>query len=125
QADLFAPIIAEVQRTRREVDRNIDSDPSSASGRETSSEGFNAIPLLGRDGDLLGVLLVGSSRQNLIQMLNFIRALALLVAGGVILLGLVFGWWISARVTRPIEELAAGAREVAAGNWQARVDVRS
>ncbi len=72
-------------------------------------------------GDLLGVLLVGSSRQNLIQMLNFIRILALMVGGGVIVLGLILGWWISARVTRPIEELAAGAREVAAGHWQARM----
>ncbi len=58
-------------------------------------------------------------------MLNFIRALALLVGGGVILLGLVLGWWISARVTRPIEELAAGAREVAAGHWETRVEVHS
>jgi nitrogen fixation/metabolism regulation signal transduction histidine kinase len=74
---------------------------------------------------LLGVLAVGSSRQDLVQMLNFIRALALLVAGGVILLGLVLGWWVSARVTRPIERLAAGAREVAAGHWQARVEVHS
>jgi len=44
-------------------------------------------------------------------MLNFIRALALLVAGGVILVGLVLGLWISARVTHPIEQLAKGARE--------------
>ena len=66
-----------------------------------------------------------SSRQSLIQMLNFIRALALLVGGAVILLGLVLGWWISARVTRPIEELAAGAREVAEGHWEARVEVHS
>src|SRR2546430_2613095 len=58
-------------------------------------------------------------------MLNFIRALALLVAGCVILVGLVLGLWISARVTHPIEQLAKGAREVAAGNWEARVEVHS
>ncbi len=91
----------------------------------SNSESFNAIPLLGRDGDLLGVLLVGSSRLELVQMLTFIRALALLVGGGVILLGLIFGWWISARVTRPIERLAEGAREVAAGRWGAQVKVHS
>ena len=121
QPELFSPMIAEVQKNRHELQRPI----TSGAGENANSETVNAIPLLGRDGDLLGVLLVGSSRQNLIQMLNFIRALALLVAGGVILLGLVFGWWISARVTRPIEELAAGAREVAAGHWEARVDVHS
>jgi nitrogen fixation/metabolism regulation signal transduction histidine kinase len=38
---------------------------------------------------------------------------------------MVLGWWISARVTRPIEELAAGARDVAAGHWRAHVQVHS
>jgi two-component system, NtrC family, nitrogen regulation sensor histidine kinase NtrY len=121
QTELFSPLITEVQRTGREVQRTIDS----GSGREARSENFNAIPLFGRQGDLLGVLLVGSSRQELVQMLNFIRALALLVGGGVILLGFILGWWISARVTRPIEQLAEGAREVAAGHWSARVEIHS
>lgn len=121
QADLFGPMIAEVQRTHQELQKRIDWTRDQAA----ISENFDAIPLTGREGDLLGVLLVGSSRQDLIQMLSFIRALALLVGGGMILLGLVLGWWISARVTRPIEKLALGAREVAAGRWEARVDVRS
>ncbi len=121
QSELFSPMIAEVQKNRHELQRTI----TSGAPPNTNSETFNAIPLVGRDADLLGVLLVGSSRQSLIQMLNFIRALAVLVGGGVILLGLVLGWWVSARVTRPIEELAAGAREVAAGHWEARVEVHS
>jgi len=121
QSELFSPMITEVQQNRRELQRTI----TSGAAPNANSETFNAIPLAGRDADLLGVLLVGSSRQSLIQMLNFIRALGLLVGGGVILLGLVLGWWVSARVTRPIEELAAGAREVAAGHWEARVEVRS
>ncbi|HEX4643379.1 MAG TPA: ATP-binding protein [Candidatus Acidoferrales bacterium] len=121
QPDLFSPIIGEVQRNRKELQTTVASGASA----NANSESFNAIPLVGRDSDLLGVLLVGSSRQSLILMLNFIRALALVVGGGVIVLGLVLGWWVSARVTRPIEELAAGAREVAAGHWEARVNVRS
>jgi signal transduction histidine kinase len=121
QADPFAPLITEVQRTRHELQKRIDW----MTGQTANSSNFDAIPLQGRDNDLLGILLVGSSRMDLIQMLNFIRSLALLVGGGVIVLGLILGWWISARVTRPIEELAAGAREVAAGHWQARVDVHS
>jgi len=121
QSELFAPTIAEVVKNRRELQTTI----ASGAGASADSESIDAIPLVGRDADLLGVLLVGSSRQNLIQMLNFIRALGLLVAGGVILLGLVLGWWISARVTRPIEELAAGAGAVAAGHWETRVPVRS
>jgi nitrogen fixation/metabolism regulation signal transduction histidine kinase len=121
QSELFSPMIAEVQQNRRELQRTI----TTGAAPNSNSETFNAIPLAGRDADLLGVLLVGSSRQSLIEMLNFIRALAMLVGGGVILLGLVLGWWVSARVTRPIEQLAEGAREVAAGNWEARVEVHS
>jgi signal transduction histidine kinase len=121
QSELFSPMIAEVQKDRHELQRTI----TTGAAPNANSETFNAIPLVGRDADLLGVLLVGSSRQSLIEMLNFIRALALLVGGGAILLGLVLGWWVSARVTRPIEELAAGAREVAAGHWEARVEVHS
>ena len=121
QADLFASLITEVQRTHRELEKRIDWTSDHAANSET----FQAIPLMGQEGDLLGVLLVGSSRRDLVEMLNFIRVLALLAGGGVILLGLILGWWISARVTRPLEQLAAGAREVAAGRWEARVDVHS
>jgi len=121
EPELFSPMIAEVQKNQRELERTI----TSGAAPNVISETFNAIPLVGWDRDLLGVLLVGSSRQSLIEMLNFIRALAMLVGGGVILLGLVLGWWVSARVTRPLEELAAGARDVAAGHWEARVSVRS
>jgi len=43
QADLFAPLIAEVQRTHRELQKTINSGSDSAAGSET----FDAIPLLG------------------------------------------------------------------------------
>jgi len=120
EADRYAPLILRVQQQKVPGEMTIQwtSDPASA-------ESFHAIPLSGRNGDLLGILLLGSSRHDLVMMLNFIRALALLVAGAAILVGVVLGWWISARVTRPIERLAAGAREVAAGNWETRVNVRS
>jgi two-component system nitrogen regulation sensor histidine kinase NtrY len=121
QPDLFSAMIVEAQKNQKETQKTVTSGvPPNA-----ISETFNAIPLAGRGGDPLGVLLVGSSRQNLIQMLSFIRILALMVGGGVIALSMLLGWWISARVTRPIEELAAGAREVAAGHWKAHVEVHS
>jgi two-component system nitrogen regulation sensor histidine kinase NtrY len=121
QADLFASLITEVQRTHRELEKRIDW----TADRTANSEIFKAIPMLSREGDLLGVFLVGRSRQDLVAMLNFIRALALLACGCVILLGLILGWWISARLTRPIRQLAAGAREVATGHWEAQVKVHS
>src|SRR5258708_8552407 len=102
-------MIVEAQKSQKETQNTV----TSGTAPNTISETFNAIPLAGRGGDPLGVLLVGSSRQNLIHMLNFIRILALMVGGGVIVLGMLLGWWISARVTRPIEELAAASRQVA------------
>ncbi|HEX3371941.1 MAG TPA: ATP-binding protein [Candidatus Acidoferrales bacterium] len=121
QPELFSSMIAEAQKDQKETLKTI----TTGAPPNIISENFDAIPLAGRGGDLLGVLLVGSSRENLLSMLNFIRILALMVGGGVIILGMVLGWWISARVTRPIEELAAGARDVAAGHWRAHVQVHS
>jgi two-component system, NtrC family, nitrogen regulation sensor histidine kinase NtrY len=37
----------------------------------------------------------------------------------------VLSGWIAARVTRPVEEIAAAARRVALGDWNARVDASS
>ena len=121
QADRFAPLIEHVRRSAggREFQQTIQWSAYAA-----DAETFHAIPLTGRQNELLGVLLVGSSRRELVTLANFIRDLGVLVAGGGILLGLLLSWWVAARVTRPVARLAAGAREVAAGNWQARVEVR-
>jgi nitrogen fixation/metabolism regulation signal transduction histidine kinase len=54
-----------------------------------------------------------------------IRSTALLVAGLALVLAIVVSSWLAARVTRPVEQLAEAAREVAAGNWQAQLQVES
>jgi len=45
------------------------------------------------------------------------------VGGGGIVLAILLSSWAAARVTRPVERLALAAQEVAAGNWNARVEV--
>ena len=47
------------------------------------------------------------------------------VGAGALLIGLLLTWWFSTRITRPVEELAMAAREVASGRWDARSEVRS
>src|SRR4029077_2320956 len=89
-----------------------------------SAETFHAIPLLGRENQLLGVLLVGSSRRELVVLTERIVAIASIVAAGALLAGLLISYWVAARITRPVEELAEGAREVAAGHWETRIDVK-
>jgi nitrogen fixation/metabolism regulation signal transduction histidine kinase len=89
-----------------------------------SAEVFHVLPLTGRNGELLGALLVGSSRRDLVLLTNHIVKLTAAVAAAAILVGLLLTWWVSARITRPIEELAEGAREVAAGHWDTRINLK-
>jgi two-component system, NtrC family, nitrogen regulation sensor histidine kinase NtrY len=49
----------------------------------------------------------------------------LLAGGAGIVLAILFSGLAASRVTRPVEQLAEAAREVAAGNWNARVSVSS
>jgi two-component system, NtrC family, nitrogen regulation sensor histidine kinase NtrY len=74
---------------------------------------------------LLGVLLVGNSRRDYVALKEHIRTAALLVAGGGILLAILLSGWAANRVTRPVEDLAAAAKEVAAGNLTTQVQVNS
>lgn len=83
-----------------------------------------AIPLKNSSGDVLAVLTVAISRRGLVDEQQQIRASAYGVAAGGILLAIVFSLWIAARVSRPVEELARAAEEVAAGSWDTRVPVR-
>jgi nitrogen fixation/metabolism regulation signal transduction histidine kinase len=47
-----------------------------------------------------------------------------LVGTGALLIGLILTWWISRRITRPIEQLVDGARDVASGRWDRHIDLR-
>ena len=83
-----------------------------------------AIPLKNERGDVMAVLVVALSRAGMVQAQQHIRAIAYGVAAAGILLAIVFSLWIAARVSRPIEQLARAAEEVAGGNWDVRVPGR-
>lgn len=120
QADRFGPLITQVQNDPHPLTQTMNWSSDRA-----DAETFHALPLLGRNDDLLGVLLVGSSRREMVTLTRRIEWMALAVGGAGILLGLLFALWVSARVTRPVERLAEGAREVAGGHWDTRVEVES
>ncbi len=80
-----------------------------------------AIPLMDRTGGVVSVLLIGSPRRGLIALQDHIRAVALTVGGLGILLAIAVSLWITGRVTRPIVELAAASRQIAAGDWNVHV----
>src|SRR5882724_6087674 len=87
------------------------------------AETFHAISLTGRNNELLGVFFVGSSRKELVLLTRQILKMATAVAAAALFVGLLVSFWVSARITKPVEELAEGAREVASGRWDTRIDV--
>ncbi len=97
------------------------------SSDRADDELFHAIPLQGPSRaspkPLLGILLIGNSRRSYVELERHIRTTALVVGGSGILLAILLSSWAAARVTRPVEQLAAAAQEVAAGNWNARVEI--
>ena len=117
-AEILEPMIRAVQGEKKELKRNIawTSDPA-------DSETVEAIPLFGRENRLLGILLVGNSRREMVALTSYIRKLALIVGTGGVAVGLMLAWWVSLQISRPVLELADGARKVAAGNWQTRVEI--
>jgi signal transduction histidine kinase len=84
-----------------------------------------AIPLKSDKGDVLAVLTVSISRSGMVQAQQHIRTIAYGVAAGGILFAIICSLWIAAKVSRPIEQLARAAEQVAAGNWETHVPERS
>ena len=129
-AEKLKPLIDAVRQSKVENTASVQWSENQA-----EDEVFHAIPLLGagpnaspspapgKDRPLLAILLIGNSRRTYVELMRHIRSAAFLVGGGGILLAILLSSWAAARVTRPVEQLAHAAQEVAAGNWNARVDV--
>ena len=120
QPQRVSMLIHEVQQSNSESNEVIHW-----SSDALSDELAQAIPLDGADGQLLGILIVATSRQPYVELRQHIRSTGLLVGGTGIVLAILFSGWIAARVTRPVEQLAEAASSVAAGNWHTRVWVSS
>jgi two-component system nitrogen regulation sensor histidine kinase NtrY len=116
----LAPLIGQAQRQRQEVSALLHWSDNPA-----DDESMHAIPLSGQDEQLPGILLVGNTRRPYVELRNRIRSAALLAGSVGIVLAILFSGWAASRVTRPVEQLAGAAREVAAGNWNTRVPVTS
>src|ERR1700685_333205 len=120
QADRMAPSIQRLQLQPRETTALVHWSTNPA-----DDETIDAFPLTGQDKQLLGVLLIGNSRRPYVDLRQQIRSVALLCGSGGILLAILLSGWAAARVTRPVEQLAQAAREVASGDWNAQVTVTS
>src|SRR6266849_4298651 len=121
-ADKIASLIEAIRQNNQETTAIVHWSSDRA-----DDELFHAIPLQGTSNaspkPLLGILLLGNSRRSYVELERHIRTTALLVGGSGILLAILLSSWAAARVTRPVEQLAGAAQEVAAGNWNARVEI--
>jgi len=116
--DRLAPLIEKVVQTKKDAAKIVHW-----TGDLRDGETVNAFPLLGQDGTLLGVLLVGHSRRELVQFLYDIRTVAFVVGGIGIFVAILVSIWMAARITRPVEQLAHAAREVGAGYVNTKVEI--
>jgi two-component system nitrogen regulation sensor histidine kinase NtrY len=118
--DKFASLIDAVRQYNQEMKGTVHW-----SSDQADDEVFQAIPLrgAGKEHPLLGILLIGNSRRSYVELKRHIRSSALLVGGGGIVLAILLSSWAAARVTRPVEQLARAARNVAEGNWDTQVEV--
>jgi two-component system, NtrC family, nitrogen regulation sensor histidine kinase NtrY len=119
QAGALAPLLDQIRKT------NGGGEITQTIGSGANSEIIHAIPLTGLHRDLLGALLIGSSRAEMVRVESLLRSTGLIVAAGGILVGIILAWWATARITRPVHALAETAQKVAAGNWGATVEVAS
>jgi two-component system, NtrC family, nitrogen regulation sensor histidine kinase NtrY len=118
-ADRYQPLIDEARKTGLQSNSIL-----YLTARREDSVNATAIPLKDNAGATLAVLVVALSRAEMVEAQQHIRAIAYGVAAGGILLAIIFSLWTAARVSRPIEELAHAAEDVAAGDWETRVPVR-
>ncbi len=113
-AQALAPLVQKLQSNPQESSAIIKWNSG-------SSESVTAFPLTGDSNQLLGVLLIASSRQIYTELSSEIRSAALMASSAGLLLAVVLSSIAAVRVTRPVEELARAAREVAAGNLHTHV----
>jgi two-component system nitrogen regulation sensor histidine kinase NtrY len=119
QFDKLAPLIQSAQ-AGREI-----SGAVQLSADRFDSATVQSVLLRDDQGRPAMVLLIGTSRRPLLELQQQIRTAAFAIAGVGILLAVIASLWLAARFTRPIEQLAAASRELAAGEWNAQVDVES
>jgi two-component system, NtrC family, nitrogen regulation sensor histidine kinase NtrY len=116
--DILVPLIQHVQQQGKES-----TMLAHWSSNAADDEMLDAIPLTGLNHGVAGILLVASSRRGFVELEREIRSAAIVSGVAGFALAILLSGWIASRVTRPVEQLAHAAQELAAGNWNAQADV--
>jgi two-component system, NtrC family, nitrogen regulation sensor histidine kinase NtrY len=115
------PIIVESRSGTEVLKRRVRLDDAS-----DGVYSVHTVPLMGQTSrQPLAILVVASSRHELSALQNEIRNIGLIVGLAGILMSVLASQRWAARISRPIEDLSAAAQDVAAGNWERKVDAES
>lgn len=97
-------------------------------GEGTLETDASRLPLVvdGKTVGWLGLRAVPGMAQVLeLPYAEQVRGQVLSITLGALVLGMLGGWLLARRLTRPLEELGRGARQLAVGDYSARVAVQS
>ena len=89
---------------------------------EGASYSVRAIPRAGRESRTLAVVVIATSQAELNDLQTQIRTTGILIALAGVVLSIIASGWSAGRISRPIEDLTSAAEDVAAGNWERKVD---
>lgn len=115
------PLIDKAMDQHSEASMTVDWAP----GVMEQEEIVHAIPLPGYSDRVPAVLLVGNSLQQELTLEKRIRNISLIIAIVGVLAGIIVSGILTARISRPVRELAQAAAEVGQGNWDVRVEPAS
>jgi signal transduction histidine kinase len=83
-----------------------------------------AMPVL-VEGQTIGVAYLSQSLRDVLTVLNDLRVRLLLSTLIALALSAFVGWWLSQRITRPVQQLTTAAEAVAEGRFDQAVQVNS
>lgn len=98
-----------------------------ASRLDTTGEtptAFVAMPVLS-NGQTMGVAYLSQSIRDVLTVLDDLRSRLLLSTLIALALSVFVGWWLSSRITHPVQQLNAAAEAVAEGRFDQAVQIRS
>jgi two-component system nitrogen regulation sensor histidine kinase NtrY len=119
QPERFAGLIGSMQNQARAAEYDVPGIKGLVGEQK-----FLVFPLTGRSNEFLAAVFLGSASDAIVKTSIYIRNAGLVVGAAGLLLALIFSLSISAQVAGPLERLEKAARELAAGDWKAKVEVR-
>ncbi|MFH1680025.1 MAG: SpoIIE family protein phosphatase, partial [Candidatus Eisenbacteria bacterium] len=84
-----------------------------------------SVPILYRDGSLLGNVHLGMRKEHVNRVIADAQKSTLRVVFGALAVGLLFTVLLTSRIVRPINQLTRGTEEIGRGNLDYRIDVKS